>query len=117
VNKLCDFKNVDESEFIKKLDVTCSLSLETWDNARRIVCQLDLENTEKFELSYIFLGFYYIFTGLICVSIYGEIFILIDKTSVYLHPLMVIHTTADFLMVTIFFFIRIWYGTEFNSNF
>lgn len=41
VNKLCDFKNIPESEFIKKLDVTCSLSLETWDNARRIVCQLD----------------------------------------------------------------------------
>lgn len=30
---------------------------------------------------------------------------------------MVIHTTADFVMVTIFFFIRIWYGTQFNSNF
>lgn len=30
---------------------------------------------------------------------------------------MVIHTTADFLMVTIFFFIRIWHGSTFNENF
>lgn len=117
VMNLCDFKDAEESSFIKKLDVTCPLSLETWDNARRIVCQLDVENTAKFELSYIFLGFYYIFIGLICVSIYGEIFLIISEDSVYLHPLMVIHTTADFMMVTIFFFIRIWYGSSFNENF
>ncbi|EAR99392.1 transmembrane protein, putative (macronuclear) [Tetrahymena thermophila SB210] len=115
INKLCDFKYVED--FTEKLDVTCPLSLETWDNSRRIFCQIDQESTTKFELSYIFLGFYYIFIGLICVSIYGEIYIIISPNSVYLHPLMVIHTTADFMMVTIFFFIRIWYSSEFNENF
>lgn len=117
VTKLCDFSKMDDSDFVKKLDVTCPLSLETWDNSRRIVCQLDVENTEKFELSYIFLGFYFIFIGLICASIYGGVFILVTSTSVYMHPLMVIHTTADFLLVMIFFLIRIWHGSEFNDNF
>ncbi|EGR34777.1 hypothetical protein IMG5_002490 [Ichthyophthirius multifiliis] len=117
VSMLCDFKDAKDEDFVRRIDITCPVSIETWDNSRRIGFQLDKHNTVQFELSYIFLGIYYMFLALVCCSIYGNIYIIIKRDSIYLHPLLVIHTTVDFLLITIFFFLRIWYSTEFNSSF
>lgn len=60
---------------IRQLDITCPLSLETWDSARRICCLLDINTTESYEASCLCLVMYYTFILLTCVTFYGEIYI------------------------------------------
>lgn len=71
-------------EFKNKLDITCLLSLETWDNARRISLLIDAEKSKKYELSYVFLGIYFIFLFVILASIFGDITVFVSKDSVYI---------------------------------
>ena len=110
ITQLICFEQTKEGDFGERIDISCSVSLETWDNARRIMGNVDKEETEVYELSYIFLGIYFIFLALICFSIFGEFYIIIDEKSVYMSPLLVIHTSADFCFIIVFFFIRIWYS-------
>lgn len=43
------------------------ISLHCWNNARRISYEMDKEKTEKYEVSYVFLGLYLIFLLIILV--------------------------------------------------
>jgi hypothetical protein len=97
-------------EFEKKIDISCTLSLETWDNSRRIAVQIDKEKSAKYELSYVFLGIYFIFIFVLLTSIVFDLTIFVSKESVYLHePILVMNMLVDFVLIGIMFVNRIYY--------
>ena len=48
-----------------KLDLSCNLSIESWDNARRLTIGFDKDNQEMYETTFSFLALYWLYTYII----------------------------------------------------
>lgn len=94
-------------DLANKVDITCPISLETWDNARRIALILDREKSQKFEISYIFLCVYFFFLVVILGSIFADVYVVINKSSKYAHPILIYNFTIDACLILGLFLIRI----------
>ncbi|EAS04724.1 transmembrane protein, putative (macronuclear) [Tetrahymena thermophila SB210] len=117
LNDSINFQNLKQEKYQEKLDFTCPISLETWDNARQYVCSIDLEFLSELEYAYFGLFFYFIFVSVIITTAYGEFYWIIPKESILLEPYMVILNTFNFLIVNSLLFFRLWYGQQFNDTF
>jgi len=105
------------SELQLKIDVTCVISLETWDNCRRAAVLMDQKRSEKFEIIYIFLGIYFFFILLVLLQVLFQVYLLFSSTSPLNSPLIVVLFTIDFIIMLVLFFQRIYYGSNFNATF
>jgi hypothetical protein len=76
-----------------------------------VALELDMENLKKFDFSYGFLGFYYLFTTIICMNYYGDLEIeFFEEKSVYNNPLILMHITFDFVLLSFVFLQRVYRG-------
>lgn len=105
------------SKWQLKLDVTCIISFETWDNCRRAALVMDTKRSEKYEIIYIFLGVYFFFVILVLLQVLFDVYVFFSQSSALNTPLMVFVFTVDCFIMLILFFQRIFYGSEFNETF
>ena len=105
------------SELQLKIDVTCVISLETWDCCRRAAVLMDQKRSEKFETTYIFLGVYAFFVIFVLLQVLFDVYLFFSSTSPLNSPLIVVIFTIDFVIMLVLFFQRIYYGSSFNDTF
>lgn len=106
-----------KSELQLKVDITCIVSLETWDNCRRAAVLMDQKRSEKYEIIYIFLGVYFFFVILVLLQVLFDVYLFFSQGSALNSPILVFIFTIDtFIMMTLFFQ-RIFYGSNFNDTF
>ncbi|KAL4509403.1 hypothetical protein ABPG72_018334 [Tetrahymena utriculariae] len=116
-NDLIDFQNLNQINYKKKLDVTCPISFETWDVARKFILNHKRSYLQVLEISYLTLLFYYLFVIVVCLSAYFDLDWLIPKGSALLKPVAVIINTFNFIFLSVIFMIRFNVGSEYNYSF
>lgn len=76
---------------------------------------IDADKSKKYELSYVFLGIYFLFLFIILASIFGDITVFVSKSSVYMkQPILIMNMCIDFILVLCMFFNRLYYIEKFN---
>ncbi|EAS03803.1 transmembrane protein, putative (macronuclear) [Tetrahymena thermophila SB210] len=108
-------KNMDELQ--NKIDFTCPISMETWDNYRKVILTTNNELMQTLEISYFCLFFYFVFVTLIVFSSFFELYWIFDKESILLNPIFVIQSSFDFVFLSFFLLFRFYYGTKYNDTF
>ncbi|KAL4510831.1 hypothetical protein ABPG72_004985 [Tetrahymena utriculariae] len=110
-----NIKNMDELN--DKIDFTCPISMETWDNYRKVILSTNNELMQTLEISYFCLFFYFFFVTLIVFSFFFELYWIFDKESILLNPIFVIQSSFDFVFLSFFLLFRFYYGTKYNDTF
>lgn len=105
------------SKWQLKLDVTCIISLETWDNCRRAALVMDSKRSEKYEIIYVFLGIYFFFVSLVLLQALFDVYVLFDEESSLNSPLIIFIFFVDCVIMLVLFFQRIYNGSNFNDTF
>ncbi len=105
------------TELQLKMDVTCLISLQTWDNCRRAAVLMDQKRSERFEIIYIFLGIYAFFILLVLLQVLFQVYLLFSSSSPLNSSLIVTIFTIDFTIMLVLFFHRIYFGSTFNNCF
>ncbi|KAL4435732.1 hypothetical protein ABPG74_018283 [Tetrahymena malaccensis] len=108
-------KNMDELK--NKIDFTCPISMETWDNYRKVILSTNNELMQTLEVSYFCLFFYFVFVTLIVFSSFFELYWIFEKESLLLNPIFVIQSSFDFVFLSFFLLFRFYYGTKYNDTF
>ncbi|EAS03468.1 transmembrane protein, putative (macronuclear) [Tetrahymena thermophila SB210] len=112
-----DYSNINYENYKQKLDVTCPISFQTWDTARKFILSYKKYYLQALELSYLSLIFYYLLVIIICLSAYFELEWLIPKGSKLLKPVVVIISTFNFIFLSVIFLLRFNMGTKYNRSF
>lgn len=105
------------SKWQLKIDVTCIISLETWDNCRRAALVMDSKRSEKYEIIYIFLGIYFFFVTLVLLQALFDVYVFFDEESSLNTPLIIFIFFVDCVIMLVLFFQRIYNGSNFNDTF
>ncbi|EAR98415.1 transmembrane protein, putative (macronuclear) [Tetrahymena thermophila SB210] len=116
-NNLISFEEINSQNFNQKLDITCLVSIKTWDNARRYILSYKNDYLLELELSYIWLILSYIFDIVGCISYYFDINWIIPENSDLLNPVLIIANSFNFIFFTIFLLFRIYQGSKYNQTF
>ncbi|KAL4509404.1 hypothetical protein ABPG72_018335 [Tetrahymena utriculariae] len=116
-NNLVDYSNINYDNYKKKLDVTCPISFQTWDTARKLILSYKKYYLQALEISYLSLIFYYLLVIIICLSAYFELEWLIPQNSQLLKPIVVIISTFNFIFLSVIFLLRFSMGTKYNKSF
>lgn len=119
-NNKDSFRNSDMDSSVtisSQIDITCLITLETWDNCRRTAILLDQERSKKFEFIYIFLGMYAFFITMVLLQVLFKIYIFFNKEDSLGNPLIILIFSIDFSILLSLFFHRIYYGSSFNDTF
>lgn len=99
------------------IDITCLVTLETWDNCRRTAILLDQDRSKKYEFIYIFLGMYAFFITMVLLQVLFKIYVFFNKADSLGNPLIILIFAIDFSILLSLFFHRIYYGSSFNDTF
>ncbi|KAL4479837.1 hypothetical protein ABPG74_020353 [Tetrahymena malaccensis] len=116
-NNYVDYSNINYENYKQKLDVTCPISLQTWDTARKFILGYKKYYLQALEISYLSLIFYYLLVIIICLSAYFQLEWLVPKGSQLLKPVVVIISTFNFIYLSVIFLLRFKMGTKYNKSF
>ncbi|KAL4452853.1 hypothetical protein ABPG74_002418 [Tetrahymena malaccensis] len=116
-NNLIQFEEINSNNFNNKLDITCMVSIKTWDNARKYILSFKSDYLLELEVSYIWLILSYIFDVVGCISYYFDINWIIPENSDLLNPVLIIANSFNFIMFTIFLLYRVYQGSKYNQTF
>lgn len=105
------------SEKIPKIDVTCAISLQTWDTCRRVAVLMDQKKSEKYEIIFFFLGIYFFVLILILLQVLLDIYVFFSKESALNSDTILYIFIIDSLILLFLFFQRIYYGSNLNETF
>ncbi|KAL4479839.1 hypothetical protein ABPG74_020355 [Tetrahymena malaccensis] len=115
--QLIDFTNLNHNNYKDKLDVTCPISFESWDVARKFILGHKKSYLETLEISYLVLFFYFLFVIVVCISAYFEVSWLIPIGSPLLKPVTIIINTFNFIFLSVIIILRLNIGTQYNKSF
>ena len=101
----------------EKIDSSCMLSIETWDNCRKALHEFDNNRSELYEAIMLFLGVYCFFLILILLSVVYDVYILFAKDSAITSQFLISIFTIDLGLFIMLFLNRIYYGNMYNQTF
>lgn len=117
----------DEEELIKmylfekvmssKLDTTCRMSIETWDNCRKAAHQYGDSHFELYESVMLYLGLYSFFLSLVLLEVIYDVYVFVPKSSAIFTPFMINVFLVDLVLFLCLFLNRIYYGNMYNQTF
>lgn len=100
-----------------KIDTTCRISIETWDNCRKASHQFGGGKSELNETMMLFLGVYSFFLILILLAVIYDVYLVFNEDSAVYSGFMVSVFTIDLCLFLLLFLNRIYYGNLYNQTF
>lgn len=97
-----------------KIDLSCNLSLESWDNVRRLTLLMDNAKMEFNEATFAFLALYFFYTYLNLSSVFLDFDLIPALHHFFNDPILISNMTIDFAMLGLLFLNRVHQGTLFN---
>ncbi|CAD8144798.1 unnamed protein product [Paramecium pentaurelia] len=100
-----------------KLDFSCNLSLESWDNMRRLTLLIDNEwmDYNEAQIAFVFLYFVYLYMNLSSVFLDFDLIPILH--SFFQDPILEWNMIVDFTCLALLFLNRVYQGTLYNQTF
>ncbi|CAD8059793.1 unnamed protein product [Paramecium sonneborni] len=100
-----------------KLDFSCNLSLESWDNMRRLTLLIDNDwmDYNEAQIAFVFLYFIYLYMNL--SSVFLDFDLIPVLHSFFQDPILEWNMIVDFTCLALLFLNRVYQGTLYNQTF
>lgn len=100
-----------------KLDLSCNLSLECWDNIRRLTLLMDMDKQEFNEATFSFLAVYLLYTYMNLSSVFLGFDLVPALHRFFKNSILEYNMVIDFALIAVLFLNRVYQGTLFNNTF
>ncbi|CAD8137603.1 unnamed protein product [Paramecium octaurelia] len=100
-----------------KLDFSCNLSLESWDNMRRLTLLIDNDwmDYNEAQIAFVFLYFIYLYMNL--SSVFLDFDLIPVLHAFFQDPILEWNMIVDFTCLALLFLNRVYQGTLYNQTF